>query len=151
MAADGSRRARAHDVRACCGHYWRPRHALCSCVLPGECHLPTLGNKSMTTSRGDPSIMEEKRRRRAAHDRQSRANSRSGWSHRFAPPAAAPEVAIGLEVASSVTMASTALGPLGDQRVGRLIAAARPCGRAAAASAPSCRPYASVRWSHVRG
>ena len=58
MAA-GVRRARAHDVRACCGHYWRPQHALCSRVLPGECHLPTLGNKSTTTSRGDPSIMEE--------------------------------------------------------------------------------------------
>ena len=116
MAA-ASRRARAHDVRACCGHYWRPRHALCSCVLPGECHLPTLGNKSTTTSQGDPSIMEEKRRRRAARDRQSRASSRFGWSHRFAPPGAAPEVAIGLEVASSVTMASTAhlvISGLGD-------------------------------------
>ena len=116
MAA-ASRRARAHDVRACCGHYWRPRHALCSCVLPGECHLPTLGNKSTTTSRGDPSIMEEKRRRRAARDRQSRASSRFGWCHRFAPPGAAPEVAIGLEVASSVTMASTAhlvISELGD-------------------------------------
>ena len=116
MAA-GSRRARAHDVRACCGHYWRPRHALCSCVLPGECHLPTPRNKSTTTSRGDPSIMEEKRRRRAARDRQSRTNSRSGWCHRFAPPGAAPEVAIGLEVASSVTMASTAhlvISELGD-------------------------------------
>ena len=117
VLAAGSRRARAHDVRACCGHYWRPWHALCSCVLPGECHLPTLGNKSTTTSRGDPSIMEEKHRCRAARDRQSRANSRSGWSHRFAPPEAAPEVAIGLEVASSVTMASTAhlvISGLGD-------------------------------------
>ena len=116
MAA-ASRRARAHDVRACCGHYWRPRHALCSRVLPGECHLPTLGNKSTTTSRGDPSIMEEKRRCRAARDRPSRANSRLGWRHRFAPPGATPEVAIGLEVASSVTMASTAhlvISELGD-------------------------------------
>ena len=116
MAA-ASRRARAHDVRACCGHYWRPRHALCSCVLPGECHLPTLGNQSTTTLRGDPSIMEEKRRRRTARDCQSRASSRIGWRHRFAPPGAAPEVAIGLEVASSVTMASTAnlvISELGD-------------------------------------
>ena len=117
LLATGSRRARAHDVWACCGHYWRPRHALCSRVLPGECHLPTLGNKSTTTSRGDPSIMEEKRRRRAARDRPSRASSRFGWRHRFAPPRAAPEVAIGLEVASSVTMASTAhlvISELGD-------------------------------------
>ena len=116
MAA-ASRRARAHDVRACCGHYWRPRHALCSRVLPGEYHLPTLGNKSTTTSRGDPSIMVEKRRHRAARDRQGRACSRFGWRHRFAPPRAAPEVAIGLEVASSVTMASTAhlvISELGD-------------------------------------
>ena len=116
MAA-GSRRARAHDVRACCGHYWRPRHALCSRVLPGECHLPTPGNKSTTTLRGDPSIMEEKSRCRAARDCQSRASSRLGWRHRFAPPEAAPEVAIGLEVASSVTMASTAhlvISELGD-------------------------------------
>ena len=116
MAA-GPRRARAHDVRACCGHYWRPRHALCSRVLPGECHLPTPGNKSTTTSRGDPSIMVEKRRHRAARDRQGRACSRFGWRHRFAPPRAAPEVAIGLEVASSVTMASTAhlvISELGD-------------------------------------
>ena len=61
--------------------------------------------------------MEEKHRCRAARDRQSRASSRSGWSHRFAPPEAAPEVAIGLEVASSVTMASTAhlvISELGD-------------------------------------
>ena len=61
--------------------------------------------------------MEEKRRRRAVRDRQSRASSRSGWRHRFAPPGAAPEVAIGLEVASSVTMASTAhllMSELGD-------------------------------------
>ena len=116
MAA-GSRRARAHDVRACCGHYWRPQHALCSCVLPGECHLPTLGNKSTTTSRGDPSSMEEKRRRRAARDRPSRASSRFGWRHRFAPPEAPPAVAIGPAVVSSITMASTAhllMSELGD-------------------------------------
>ena len=117
VVAAASRRARAHDVRACCGHYWRPRHALCSRVLPGECHLPTLGNKSPTTSRGDPSIMEEKRRGRAARHRPSRTNSWVGWLHRFAPPEATPEVAIGLEVASSVTMASTAhlvISELGD-------------------------------------
>ena len=61
--------------------------------------------------------MEEKRRRRAARDRPSRTNSRFGWHHRFAPPEATPEVAIGLEVASSVTMASTAhlvISELGD-------------------------------------
>ena len=60
---------------------------------------------------------EEKRRCRAVRDRQSRASSRSGWCHRFVPPGAAPEVAIGLEVASSVTMASTAhlvISELGD-------------------------------------
>ena len=117
VVAAGSRRARAHDVRACCGHYWRPPHALCSCVLPGECHLPTLGNKSTTTSRGDPSIMEEKRRCRAASGRQSRASSRSGRHHRFVPPEAPPAVAIGPAVASSVTMASTAhlvISELGD-------------------------------------
>ena len=52
--------------------------------------------------------MEAKRRQRAERDRPSRANSRFGWRHQFAPPEATPEVAIGLEVASSVTMASTA-------------------------------------------
>ena len=68
--------------------------------------------------------MEEKRRRRAVRDRQSRASSRSGWRHRVAPPEATLEVAIGLEVASSVTMASTAhlviseLGDLSLQRGG---------------------------------
>ena len=61
--------------------------------------------------------MEEKRRHRAERDRPSRTNSRFGWRHRFAPPEATPEVAIGLEVASSVTMASTAhlvISELGD-------------------------------------
>ena len=61
--------------------------------------------------------MEEKRRHRAERDRPSRTNTRFGWRHRFAPPEATPEVAIGLEVASSVTMASTAhlvISELGD-------------------------------------
>ena len=61
--------------------------------------------------------MEEKRRRRAVRDCQSRANTRFGWLHCVAPPEATPEVAIGLEVASSVTMASTAhlvISELGD-------------------------------------
>ena len=61
--------------------------------------------------------MEEKRRRRAARDRPSRASSRFGWRHRFAPPEAPPAVAIGPAVASSITMASTAhllMSELGD-------------------------------------
>ena len=60
---------------------------------------------------------EEKRRYRAASDRPSRASSRSGRRHRFAPPEAPPAVAIGPAVASSITMASTAhllMSELGD-------------------------------------
>ena len=86
----------------------------CSCHLKA-CHIHH--DQASSAVRGDASTMEETRRCRAASDRPSRASSRSGRRHRFAPPGALPAVAIGLEVASSVTMASTAhllMSELGD-------------------------------------
>jgi hypothetical protein len=54
---------------------------------------------------------------RSSEPYQQPVSSQSGRRHRFAPPGALPAVAIGLEVASSVTMASTAhllMSELGD-------------------------------------
>ena len=87
---------------------------LCSCHLKACHHHHFMASSAL---RGDPSTMEEKRRRRAARDRPSRASSRFGWRHRFAPPEAPSAVAIGPAVASSITMASTAhllMSELGD-------------------------------------
>jgi hypothetical protein len=54
---------------------------------------------------------------RSSEPYQQPVSSQSGRRHRFAPPGAPPAVAIGLEVASCVTMASTAhllMSELGD-------------------------------------
>ena len=86
----------------------------CSCHLKA-CHIHR--DQASSALRGDASTMEEKRRCRAASDCQSRASSRSGWRHRFAPPGTPPAVAIGPAVVSSITMASTAhllMSELGD-------------------------------------
>jgi hypothetical protein len=104
----------------CAGVLWASlvptsrRAQSCSCHLKA-CHIHHY--QASSALRGDASTMEETRRCRAASDRPSRASSRSGRRHRFAPPGALPAVAIGLEVASSVTMASTAhllMSELGD-------------------------------------
>ena len=111
----------------CAGVLWASLVPTTRRVQSCSCHLKACHHSrkhSRSALRGDASTMEEKRRCRAASDCQSRASSHSGRRHRFAPPEAPPAVAIGPAVAPSVTMASTA--HLADERVGRLIAAARP-------------------------
>ena len=61
----------------------------CSCHLKA-CHIHR--DQASSALRGDASTMEEKRRCRAASDCQSRASSRSGWRHRFAPPGTPPAI-----------------------------------------------------------
>ena len=86
----------------CAGVLWASLVPTARRVQSCSCHLKACHHSrkhSRSALRGDASTMEEKRRCRAASDRPSRASSRSGRRHRFAPPEAPPAVAIGPAVA----------------------------------------------------